>query len=105
MLTHFNTVRSSAILSVRCVPSSRRLVLVITPSPHVARVVSDYLRETDKSLTVVWMPTVAAACSRLEWEHTSTIVIDDAIPESDNAIQALHLAYPKAEVQVMVGGV
>lgn len=105
MLTQLNTVRSPAILSVRVRPASRRMALVITPSPAIARIIGDYLREQDGKLTVLWMPTVAAACNRLEYEHADTVVIDTAIPESDEAINTLHLADPNAEVQVLASGV
>ncbi len=101
MLTHFSTARSPAILSVRVKPAERRMALVITPSPAIARIVGDFLRETDGNLTVIWMPTVAAACDRLEWEHADTVVIDASIPESDEAIDTLHLVDPKAQVQVL----
>ena len=105
MLTHLTTVRSPAILSVRVSLSLRRIALVITPSPGIARVVGDFLRETDGGLTVIWMPTVAAACNRLESEHADTVVIDAAMPETDEAIDTLHLADPKAEVQVLANEV
>jgi DNA-binding response OmpR family regulator len=80
------------------------MALIITTSPTMARIVGDYLREQDGKLTVVWMTTVKAACNRLESEHADTVVIDAAIPESEEAIYTLHLADPKAEVQVLAGG-
>ena len=104
MFTQLATARSPAILSVRVRSVRRHMALVITPSPSIARIVGDYLRERDGNLTVVWMRTVEAACNRLEWQHADTVVIDAAIPESREAINTLHLADPTAEVQVLASG-
>lgn len=101
MLTQLSTVRSPAILSVRVPPARRRIALVITSSPGTAQIVGDNLRETDDKLTVVWMPTLAAACNRLEWQHADMVVIDSSIPGCDEALSTLHLAAPLAKVQVL----
>ena len=104
MLTGFTSHRSAAILSVKVRMRSARLALVVTASPVLARAVADYLRETDRTLSVVWQVSVAEACRRLEWEHADMVVVDDALASNDEVIAALHAADPKTDVRRLAGG-
>lgn len=101
MFTILDTHRSPAILSVKLRAARTRLALVVTPSPALARAVGEYLQETDNTLSVVWMPTMAAACRRLESIRADRIVVDARIPDAEDAIDALHTAAPEACVQVL----
>ena len=104
MFTRFDAFSCPVILSIKVRVMPARRALVITESPALARAVADYLRENDRKLSVVWLPTVASACRRLEWEHADMVVVDDAIASTDEVIEALHAAAPEAEVRRLAGG-
>ena len=104
MFTRLDAYRSPAILSFKLRVTPVRLALVITASPTLARAVADYLRENDRKLSVIWLPTVASACRRLEWEHADMVVVDEAIASTDEVIDTLHAAAPEADVRRLAGG-
>jgi len=104
MFTILDHFLSPVIVSVQVKASPIRLALVVTSSPALARAVSDYLRDSKSKMVAVWLPTVADACRRLEWDHADTIFVDSTISSPDEAIEALHSADPDAQVQVLAGG-
>ncbi len=103
MFTILDHFLSPVIVSVQVKAAPIRLALVVTASPALARAVSDYLRDSKSKMAVVWLSSVADACRRLEWDHADTIFVDGTIASPDEAIEALHSAAPKAQVQVLAG--
>ena len=104
MLTSFPTIRCPSILSLTVRRSSGRVALVVTSSPTLARAVSSYLHESDHRLTVIWIPSLAAASRHLEGVHASMVVVDETIAHSSDAVDALDAADPEAEVRLLADG-
>jgi len=96
--------RSPAILSVKVCIVPAKLVFVITASPKLARAVGDYLNAAEHNLAVVWIPSVASACRRLEWTQPSLVVLDEAGESTYASVNALQAAAPGAQMMLLVGG-
>ncbi|MFA6960262.1 MAG: hypothetical protein WC205_05895 [Opitutaceae bacterium] len=95
---------SPVILSVKVCPVAARLIFVVTSSPKLARAVGDFLQETERNISIVWVPSVASACRRLEWAHASMIILDNDGETNDDAVNALHTADPDAQLMLLAGG-
>lgn len=105
MLTRLNHLPCPAILSVRVKAEPALLAFVITPSPALARAVGDYLRETGRNISVVWFPSVAGACRRLEWQRADIVILDElAGTLADDAVDTLQNVAPDADVLLLAGG-
>jgi DNA-binding response OmpR family regulator len=104
MLPAFISFRCPSILSVTVRRSPKRLALVVTASPAIARAVSSYLQTSDRGVTVIWFPSLVDACRRLEGVHASMVIVDEAVPGASGAVTALHAADPEADILLLADG-
>ncbi|MFA6286958.1 MAG: hypothetical protein WC661_06180 [Opitutaceae bacterium] len=100
MITRSPVFRSPAILSVRVCPTFPKLVFVITSRPSLVGAVGDLLREDDRKLSVVWLPSVALARNRLKWDRAAMVILDDIGEATDDVVNTLQTASPGTQVLV-----
>ncbi|CAM3080927.1 hypothetical protein [Rariglobus hedericola] len=101
MRSHSTLHYSPAIVSVRVHEVPAQLIFVVTANPMLVGAVSDFLRQTDRHFSAIWMPSVASACRRLGRERAAMVVLDDESAAPPDALDALHNASPDTKVLVL----
>ena len=100
MISRTSISRSSSILSVKVCKTMPRLVFVITARPSLVGAVGEILRQADKDLSVVWLPSVERARHRLEWDRAAMVILDDIGETTDAMVNALQASSPETQVLI-----
>ena len=100
MITRSSVFRSTSILSVKVCETMPRLVFVITTRPSLVAAVGDILREANKDLSVVWLPSIERARHRLEWDKAAMVILDDVGESADAVVSDLLSESPETQVLI-----
>lgn len=103
MLDRPDTFRSPAILSVTAKSEPVRPVFIVTRRPARAGVIADWLSQSDRNVSAVWLPSAASARRRLEWERASAVILGDPDMDSPEDLESLKAAASAARVPLISG--
>lgn len=100
MTTRSSIFRSDSVLSAKVCEAMPRLVFVLTARPSLVTAVGDLLREANKDLSVVWLPSIERARHRLEWDKAAMVILDDIGEAADDVVKDLLSSSPETQVLI-----